>query len=856
MSKANAQRQPLTDRNKMIITIVAICLVAVIAVSVTLGVLLRPIPVTPDNENPGDSNSSNLPVKNGDFALVGSDDTNFPKSALNWTRYGYQEKSGNTQGFESIDTTENVVMGIVDTDGEKWQSVLDDLAIEGIQNVENPNQHQLGANEKHSNSNVYMIASKNSTNAMIMSDSVSVSSTTSVKIGVWFNTAQLKSGKATIMVQNSSSTPNANEENRYAYEFDLPQNNEGWQYKEFYVFNRKTSTQYIRVSIGLGNSYTGANAEGVLFVDDISYETVTANDYRLKADDAPEGDTTYKIIEKEEDTTVAQTEGFVTLKELNDETNTPATLKYTDSNSYVKDAGYSPFTTKDDFSREGFGIYMLSNHAETKAPVALELTNTVTVSLATDDSTQDYHHFSFWVRTVSRNNNVLAFANVLVQRRDAEGSEWEEMSNGDFTVKTEQNIDKDTNNGWSKYDIYIKPGQTPNQIRLVFALGDVEGYENTPYTPDGDLYITTPFYETISNNAYNSASSGTASKKFDLTGNTATTSVSNGSFSSMVANTDQPSNWKPTFAGDNNLYLDGKGNLTPDGVDRTHSAVKDSGVITWTDESYPDDDERKVLKIATNSLATSYGYVSGDLTLTARNVYVFSVLAKLEGQAQPYFYLIKGGKNREEAVVGKVESVYTTAVDGSVFNQADEIYQDGSGNQIWTRYYIIYVAGNTDETVRLALFNGSIDGRVTTTNTTVYYDKVTMQTLGSYALTEDEDNKDQYKVDFTAGKSFTAFNECETVDDLINKLNGSKVEDDKEECINKELVVVEPSAEEWEEMRKVPEEDTDDEDDKDDTTDTKRDVNLALLFSILSSVLLVAVLLIVIIIRIYKKKKQ
>ncbi len=218
--------------------------------------------------------------------------------------------------------------------------------------------------------------------------------------------------------------------------------------------------------------------------------------------------------------------------------------------------------------------------------------------------------------------------------------------------------------------------------------------------------------------------------------------------------------------------------------------------------------------------------------------------------------MIKGGKNREEAVVGKVESVYTTAVDGSVFNQADEIYQDGSGNQIWTRYYIIYVAGNTDETVRLALFNGSIDGRVTTTNTTVYYDKVTMQTLGSYALTEDEDNKDQYKVDFTAGKSFTAFNECETVDDLINKLNGSKVEDDKEECINKELVVVEPSAEEWEEMRKVPEEDTDDEDDKDDTTDTKRDVNLALLFSILSSVLLVAVLLIVIIIRIYKKKKQ
>ena len=63
-------------------------------------------------------------------------------------RYGYQEKSGNTQGFESIDTTENVVMGIVDTDGEKWQSVLDDLAIEGIQNVENPNQHFVGVRRR------------------------------------------------------------------------------------------------------------------------------------------------------------------------------------------------------------------------------------------------------------------------------------------------------------------------------------------------------------------------------------------------------------------------------------------------------------------------------------------------------------------------------------------------------------------------------------------------------------------------------------------------------------------------------------------------------------------------------------
>lgn len=867
MSTPKAQRQPLSDKHKLIVIITAIVLAAIIAVSVTLIVLLQPKVVTPDNNDPSNNPSSNLPVKNGDFGIINSEDTLYPKSATNWTRYGYKAPNGSSHDFEAIESTENAVMGIVDTEDEQWTKAVEDLAIENVTLGSNPKQHALSDGGKHTNSNIYMIASKKATNAGIMSDSVTVSATTSVKITVWLNTSQLTENGASIMIQNSSSTPNAKEDNRYAYKYSIPQQ-DGWHAYEFHVFNRKTSTQYIRVSVSLGNIYTDAPAQGTLYIDDISFETVTANDYRLKADLAEEGDTTYKIIEKEEETTVPQESGYLALNNLNNEAVQP---DYTTSEQYVNSTktadnaeGYSPFTDKDDFVNEKFGIYKLSNNGTVHAPVGLQIAEYRNLRLDEDDYTkQDYEHISFWVRTVTKNDNALAFANILVQRQNSSG-EWESLSNGDFTAKTEQNIKTDTNNGWSKYDIYLKPDRTNSVVRILFALGSADGYESTEkYAPEGELYVTTPYFETISISAYTSASSSTASKKFDLAGSTAETSVSNGSFSSISANTKQPTSWTPVFAGQNAIYRDGKGDEKIGNLSTDKAAIEGSGVVTWKDEfssipdyNYVDDDEGRILKLVNNkNYSSSYGYLSNEITATAHTVYAFSVLAKVDvaqagaARANPYFYLLETNTDRDKAVVGKVESAYsTTTADGSVFGQADSIYE-GTG---WVRYYIVYVTGDKDTTIRLALFNGSIDGlRPAGEDATVYYDKVTMQSLGTYAMVEDEDNKDaeEYIDKFTATNEFknTTIGDCENVKEVLEAVGN----------VSKEIVTNQPSDEEWTEMKKIPEPDDDDDDDNNNTTPSEeRDVNLALLFSILSSVLLVAALAVVVVLKIFKRRKR
>ena len=860
MSTQKVKRQPLSDKHKLIITIIAIVLAAVIAVSVTLIVLLQPKEVTPDPNDPSNNPSSNLPVKNGDFGLVNSDATTFPKTATNWTRYGYEAPSGGSQGFKTIESNQDVIMGVVDT--KDWDKV-----VEGVKNeltasgknpddydLTNPEQYTLPEGEKHSNSNVYMISTVNKTSAAIMSDSVSISATTSVKITVRINTEKLKAGDyATIMIQQSSSTPNAKEENRYAYNYRID-TQEGWQTLDFHVFNRKTSSQSVRVCVGIGNVYTGVDSEGTIYIDNISYETVTSDVYRQAADLREEGDTTFKIIEKEEATTTPAESYYIDLKAYGD--TATDIVKYTNSTDYVTAEKFSPFTDKDDFFKDaekteptGFAINKLVNNGTIKTPVAVELAQVINLQLDENNyDEQDYKHVSFWVRTKSVGDNKYSYANIIVEKAVGE-NKWERLSDdAAFTVKTEQDIEHDTNNGWTKYDIYLKPSTTSTDIRIVFALGNIDGYENNDYAPNGELYITTPYYETISNSAYSSASGSSVSKKFDLTGNSAETSVTNGSFS----------NWTPVFAGDNAIYLDGKGDLGLGNLSTDKAAVAGSGTANWKEEDdlkdtdYIDDEEGKVLKLVSNQ-ASSFGYISGNISLTKNTAYVFSVMAKAGASARPYFYLLNAKPDqRENAIIAQVNNFYSSNVNGDIFCMRDGV----SAESGWARYYIVYVTGNEDTSVRIALFNGSLTDAngAAQAGSTIYYDNVKMKTLGTYSMVEDEDNKDskEYVVKFNAASDFAEneIGECENVEQLVAKVK--EVLDN-----NANDSVAQPTESEWTEMKKIPEPSDDDDDDEEpDTPAEPTEVNLALLFSILSSVLLVAALAVVVVIKIYRNRKR
>lgn len=844
MSTKTQTKLTLTPNTKKWIIIGAIILAAVITISITLAVLLKPAIRTPDDENPDNKPSSNLTIKNGDFALVSSDDTNFPKTAENWDRYAYKApaSSSATQEFETITTRDDVVMGIVDTDNEdgNWDNALEQLNFEGVTGtIANPGLYA----EDLSNTNVYMMATKKATTASIMTkDSISIAPLTSVKITIRLYTGQIKNGSATIMVQKS--TLNADESNRYAYEYSID-NKEEWQTLELYVFNRQSSTTaYIRVNVGIGNVYTGATAEGVLFVDDVMMETVTANEYRIYADKDDTSDTTYKIIEKEDESNKAEQSKYLTLSDYNTDGTAAAKLAYTKENynteaesSYVKQYEYAPFTMRDDFVNDDFGIYQLSHQgnviAGDKNIFALRLTQNINVSTATSDETQDHHHISFWIRTLKR--NALAEANIVVQKKLADGT-YEDLSGGNYKFETSQEIKTDTNNGWTKCDIYLRPSQTPEEIRIIFALGNITGYEGQKAAPDGDLFITTPYWETISRSAYDSASSsGTASKKFDLKGSSADPTVSNGSFSNLVATTSQPTSWEPAFAGQNVIYKDGRGNEVIDNLVTTADAINGSGANIYSDTAYTDDDERRVLEIK-NNVATAYGYVSSNITLDAKTVYVFSVLAKAADGQRPYFYLLDTNKEltRDQMVLAQASTA--KEINGDLFNQDDETYKDTG----FKRYYIVFANGAESKTVKLALFNGSIDGAELNQGT-VYYDKVSQQTIGKYSLVEDKDNEETYKVEYTAEKGYL---EADDVEKLVEKLETEGV------------IVVQPTAEEWTEMRKVPDEEDKKDDDGDDTAPVKKDVDLGLLFSILSSVILVAALAVVLVIKAFKKRNR
>ena len=233
-------------------TIIAIiCVVAAIVIAVLTILTFVPQKVKKPADDPTiNPGSSTLALKNGDFRYVVEGASAFPQGAQDWDKYTHQPKSGSLQGFTSIDTTEKVVMGVVDT--LKWDEVSADLTEEGI-TATNPETHEEITSDDEEG-NVYMIATKTATNAGIMtSGSFTLSANASGKVTVWLNTEQLTEGNAFVMIKRSNSS--ALDSFWYSYDFTITQQ-EGWQCYEFYVFNRTTSSQTIKCNEVLVTSTT------------------------------------------------------------------------------------------------------------------------------------------------------------------------------------------------------------------------------------------------------------------------------------------------------------------------------------------------------------------------------------------------------------------------------------------------------------------------------------------------------------------------------------------------------------------------------------------------------------------------
>lgn len=888
---AKTAKQPLSDNTRKLIIIIAIVLVAVIVLSIALALILKEDVKTPADENTGSNGSSNLPIENGDFMYYSSDDTAYPYTATDWTKYGYEDGSS----FKTIATNAESVMGIVNLDD--WEEVLKDLNDAGVNSLPAtaPKLHQeLQEVEDREENNIYMIHNREAYAASILSDQVSVSTGASVKITVWLNMSYVKeSDKAVIMIQKSSPTF-PTEEYRYAYDYEIEKSADadenGWQKHEFYVFNRETSTQYIKVSVGLGNAYQAdKTAEGTLFIDDITYETVTANEYRIQVDGDADRITDkfhpYKILEDED---IEDEMKYIELQAGSNTTidGTYASFdQYKDGEKLEEDEAYLPFTKRDDFGTDddptGFTIYKISKSDSELNMFSLRLLanddNAGThggINLATSPINKDHYHISFWVRVMQYDGHQATSANVYVQKW-VDG-DWETVTTDSYgkptatfaEITTSQDVDTDNNCGWVKYDIYLKPSTADDyEISILFVLGEDKTYtdedKDDGMLPQGSLYVTSPAYEVISSKDYSNASTGGGHvQKINMVGDSANASVTNGSFTDVNNVGNQPTSWTPVFAGDNAIYKDGKGDKLDDKY-KTVDKIAGSGIVT--DESLINDSQAHALKIATNG--TSYGYISNDITLSSRTVYVFSVMVKVVTGENPYIYLINTAKEtREEAIVAKVDQAYGDEYDGTLddkfnyYSNSDDAFDGGKIDKDgWTRYYIVYITDTQSVTLRLALFSGAIDATdedlADATASEVIYNNVELKAIGTYSIVDSEDeDATQYDISFSANNGYD-----DAIEDLFGKDNTDGSLNDESEIVGiiGNDALTQPDEDTWTEMRVIPEDDDDNNgNEEDNTTKTPSNVDWGMLFSVISSVVLVAALLIVFVIKVFQARKH
>lgn len=844
------QANPNAKTRTIIIAIILV--IALVAASVTAGIMLNQTTKPETEIADSDNISPTDTIKNGTFEAwtIKKNDQTYPRLANKWWN-AYTRKSTSTdkttyfdeiisyssKDYDSINqfrTNGSAVYGIIDTETKDdiWDTVKKDVAKLDITLETNP-----GARPGSDDTKIYMIAANEATSVALLSNMFSVSSGSYVEVSMWINAANLK-GSAKVLVQANQST-SITAEKLYVSEEITSATYGEWKQVKFYLFNQSGSTEYFKVSLVLGDIYTkdGATGSGMLFVDDVKYTAVSSNEYRLN-----HGNEKYSKVFPATESASGTAVDVLGFRGETSETVTPITSEAYLATEAAKGSDgkvYSPFLEEDNHQ-----IYSISNNGATD-PVFLRLNKTIDLQKRTD-YTPDCVHVSFSLRMFAQSANTKA--NIVVESLDKDGTTWNKIDSASVTVDSVDITEASANCGWKLYHLYFKPSDygTPDKVRISVYIGSQKGASSPEYAYNGTLYVTDVNYEEITAGAYDSSSTSSDSvvKKVAMTTDVYNGKVTNGSFSEMDKMYGQPSNWTPVFGGSNDIFKDGKGNTIKDAAKTSWNAVNGSGVIANTnDASKYDDGVKNILKVSTTD--TSFGYLSSSMSLSANKTYVISALVKTEAGSKPYIYLVDNdaGETRESKVIASITDVAgDKAIDGiKYFADYEDEKLDGNGNDVWTRYYFVVVTGSKTRNVRLALMSGDILGNSTTTNT-VYYDSVMKEEIGGYTLEQKKDTDEVKTVTYTANPGYTAYDKMteENAELATNGLTNVKV--------------VAPTEEEWAEMTKIEKKDDDNDKEEKPTPNVKVETNWGLFFSILSSIILVAALAVVLVVRVFRKR--
>ena len=555
-----------------------------------------------------------------------------------------------------------------------------------------------------------------------------------------------------------------------------------WKEFEFYIRGDATATRTVYLELGLGSGdpdHRECYGDGYAFFDNVSTEYFALKDFPATADYSAslDGDASDEIFENRHSRTTADNDAWTTAPltarydfgfganplisgdnfiGINDDVKTTEQINgsFVNSASWSDNAiaGGTDFSTyvqteyqNKPFEQDFYALYNKKHSDGTNDK--LNVSQGMQFALGTLQENK-YYRVSLWMKSSAFSGK--SGANLYLLREGDVNGYFEaaaQLNNLDTTTNEmkKADLEKDENgyyklNGWRLYSFYIKGGNaTTDDLSLeVWFGGKTDKRVDQITYPDNyqktlSVLFTSPVIEEISSSYYSSASSAENIATADLS-KSASTVVTNGGFSSVLANASEnedeqqkivkPSGW---------IFIGGLGDKGYNSAPYSSDALTTGVLNNKNADKFPsvalNADESVLLMNATN---TAYGYRSSSITVPANSVYRVQISAKNLG-------------------AGKA-NVYLTDTDGNVItlddgeNAAQKLQAAVTATD-WTEYTFVIRTGAKAKTFTLELWIGDrfaeegADPSTTYTSGTVLFDDAyfggSSKTVGD-ALTPDQ----------------------------------------------------------------------------------------------------------------------
>lgn len=687
-----AERNKLRNKKAFVISLISFITIVVITLTLAISLYVPELKEEIVNKYPSTVTDKAI-IKNGSFQNVYNDKMlQYPYVATNWT-------------FTN-DTTKSLI-GVIDTDENKWSRVKRNLEQYGIENISNP-----GTPTNEEDSRVLAIYNSDETkSSATISSSFSLSANNYMEVSVWVKTIDIRGANVYMGLKTSSSV---SAEFVETLEFTNINTNNAWS-KYTFIVEANTSSQSLWLEMGL-NTSDATTTTGLVFFDVAVADNARKADYIQQVYDAksenPQSVNTiaYSFTKTDKDAVVTPIDF-----EFNKNSTSPSQMSSISHAAYHDTVDENlPFYFYDENNNDLFISQLTVPTSVTSSQIyPSNSTNANYMQIKVlptliGPSINDAFSISFWVLTKGLQPSTSA--GIYLTTKDSNGKVNSSIQFDSISSPTDNKDDK--LGGWKQYTMLLKASDILNyNVSIEIYLGPKDFTSIPTY---GSLLVTDIECNRISYDKYTTTSTGTTTKQVDVSSiNTETVSgtnlLPNPSFNTPITNENpkndvyQPNGWRLLT----NIY---------------DAQTDKPNIISGIKKL----DDRDMTVSGPNGLyiasdgATALGYTSNDITLSANSYYVFSVYAY--GNASVYL--------TSKAIP---DSDVSIAMSNSQISAVGNYDYNGltltSPNGQYTQYVFIVSTGYTSLTVSFELWLGGKDGTLCSPNDYVVFDNVFASSL-------------------------------------------------------------------------------------------------------------------------------